>query len=118
MRYYPGIRLAELRKTAKNFNQDSRCPGRDLNPGPPVTKQRSVSEVQWQLLKVSTERCLGSRCRQPFTPVPPVYRGTRFESRLFFLHTRCCVPARSLFVQVSLCLRFFFSVISVCDIFP
>jgi hypothetical protein len=33
-RYYPGICLEGLRKTMKNLSQDSRSPGRDLNPGP------------------------------------------------------------------------------------
>jgi hypothetical protein len=30
-----GICLEGLRKTTKNLSQDSRSPGRDLNPGPP-----------------------------------------------------------------------------------
>jgi hypothetical protein len=29
-RYYPVIRLEELRKTMKNLSHDSRSPGRDL----------------------------------------------------------------------------------------
>jgi hypothetical protein len=33
LRNYPGIRLEELRKTAKNLSQDSRSPSRDLHPG-------------------------------------------------------------------------------------
>jgi hypothetical protein len=33
--YYPGICLEGLRKTAENLSQNSRSPGRDLNPGPP-----------------------------------------------------------------------------------
>jgi hypothetical protein len=33
--YYTGIRLQGLRKTTKSLNQDSRLPGRDVNPGPP-----------------------------------------------------------------------------------
>jgi hypothetical protein len=32
---YHGIRLERLRKTMKNFCQDGRSPGRDLNPAPP-----------------------------------------------------------------------------------
>jgi hypothetical protein len=35
LRYYPGICLEGLRKATKNFSQDSRSPGRDLNSGPP-----------------------------------------------------------------------------------
>jgi hypothetical protein len=35
LKYYPGIRLEGLRKTTENLIHDSRCPGRDLNPGPP-----------------------------------------------------------------------------------
>jgi hypothetical protein len=32
--YYPVICLEELRESTKNHSQDSRSPGRDLNPGP------------------------------------------------------------------------------------
>jgi hypothetical protein len=32
---YPSIRLEELRSATKFLNQDSRSPGRDLNPRPP-----------------------------------------------------------------------------------
>jgi hypothetical protein len=35
LRYYTGIRLEGLRKTAKNFSKDSWSQGSDLNPGPP-----------------------------------------------------------------------------------
>jgi hypothetical protein len=35
LRYYPGIRVEGLRKTMKNFNQNSQSAGRVLNPGPP-----------------------------------------------------------------------------------
>jgi hypothetical protein len=35
LRYYPGICVEGLRKTMKNLSQDSRSPGRDLNPGHP-----------------------------------------------------------------------------------
>jgi hypothetical protein len=35
LRYYSGICLEGLRKTTKNLSQDSRSPGRDLDPGPP-----------------------------------------------------------------------------------
>jgi hypothetical protein len=35
LRYYPGIRLARLRKTTINLSQDIRSPGRKFNPGPP-----------------------------------------------------------------------------------
>jgi hypothetical protein len=32
-KYYPGIRLEQLRKkTTRNLSQESRSPGRDLNP--------------------------------------------------------------------------------------
>jgi hypothetical protein len=34
-RYYPCIRLEELRKTTKNISQDSWSQGQDLNLGPP-----------------------------------------------------------------------------------
>jgi hypothetical protein len=34
-RYYPRTCLKELRKSLKTLSQDSRSPGRDLNPGPP-----------------------------------------------------------------------------------
>jgi hypothetical protein len=34
-RCYPGIRLEELRQNTKNLSQDSRFPGRNLNPGRP-----------------------------------------------------------------------------------
>jgi hypothetical protein len=34
LRYYSGICLVRLRKTAKTC-QDSQSPGQDLNPGPP-----------------------------------------------------------------------------------
>jgi hypothetical protein len=34
LRYYPGIFLKRLRKITRNLCQDSRSPGRDLNPGP------------------------------------------------------------------------------------
>jgi hypothetical protein len=33
--YYIGIGMKGLRKTTKNLSQDSRSPGRDLNPGHP-----------------------------------------------------------------------------------
>jgi hypothetical protein len=33
LRHYPNIHLEGLMKTTKNISQDSRCPGRDLNPG-------------------------------------------------------------------------------------
>jgi len=33
--YYPGICLEGLRKTTKNFSQDSQHTGWDLSPGPP-----------------------------------------------------------------------------------
>jgi hypothetical protein len=35
LRYYPRMCLEGLRKTTKHLSQDSRSPGRDLNPGPP-----------------------------------------------------------------------------------
>jgi hypothetical protein len=35
LRRYPGICVEGLRKTTTNLSQDSRSPGRDLNPGPP-----------------------------------------------------------------------------------
>jgi hypothetical protein len=35
LRHYPSICLEGLRKTTKNLSQDSRPPGRDLNPAPP-----------------------------------------------------------------------------------
>jgi hypothetical protein len=35
IRYYPGICLEGLRRTTKPLIQDSRYPGRDMNPGPP-----------------------------------------------------------------------------------
>jgi hypothetical protein len=38
LRYYPSIFLERLRKTAKGHSQDSRFPGRDMNPGPPAYK--------------------------------------------------------------------------------
>jgi hypothetical protein len=34
LRQYLSIRPEGLRKTTNNLIQDSRCPGRDLNPGP------------------------------------------------------------------------------------
>jgi hypothetical protein len=34
-RYYTGIRLEGLRKNHEKLSQDSRSPGRDLNPEPP-----------------------------------------------------------------------------------
>jgi hypothetical protein len=36
LRYHPGICVEELRKTTKNLSQDTRSPGRDLNPGLPA----------------------------------------------------------------------------------
>jgi hypothetical protein len=39
LRHYPGMCLDGLRKTKKNVGQDSRSPGRDLNPKLPNTKQ-------------------------------------------------------------------------------
>jgi hypothetical protein len=36
LRYYPGIRMEELRKTTKMLSQDSQFLGRGLNPGHPV----------------------------------------------------------------------------------
>jgi hypothetical protein len=50
-RYYPGNFLEGMRKTTKNLSQDSRSPGRGLNPGLPeyeagvlITRpQRSVT---------------------------------------------------------------------------
>jgi hypothetical protein len=35
LRYYFGTCLEVLRKNTKIISQDSRSPGRDLNPGPP-----------------------------------------------------------------------------------
>jgi hypothetical protein len=35
LRYNPGIFLEELRKATRNFSQDSRSLGRDLNTGSP-----------------------------------------------------------------------------------
>jgi hypothetical protein len=35
LKYYLGIYLEGLRKTAKNLSQVSRSPGRDFKPGPP-----------------------------------------------------------------------------------
>jgi hypothetical protein len=35
LRHYPSIHLKGLRRTTKNFSQDNRSPGQDLNPGPP-----------------------------------------------------------------------------------
>jgi hypothetical protein len=34
LRYYPGICPEGLRKNTKTLSQDSRSPGRNLNPGP------------------------------------------------------------------------------------
>jgi hypothetical protein len=38
LRHYPGISLDGLGKTMKSLTQDSRSPGRDLNPGLPEYK--------------------------------------------------------------------------------
>jgi hypothetical protein len=34
LRFYPNIRLQELKKTMKSLSQDSQIAGRDLNPEP------------------------------------------------------------------------------------
>jgi hypothetical protein len=52
LRYYTGIRLEGLKKTTKPLRQDSRSPGRDLNPGPlkykaGVLTARPRRSVQW-----------------------------------------------------------------------
>jgi hypothetical protein len=43
LRYYRRILLERLRKTTKNLCQDSRCPGRNLNPTPPEYDSRVLS---------------------------------------------------------------------------
>jgi hypothetical protein len=45
--HYPGIRLEGLGKITKNLNQDSRSPGRDLNPGPPEYES-GVLTTRWR----------------------------------------------------------------------
>jgi hypothetical protein len=45
LRNYPSISLERLRKTTKTPSQDSRCPGRNFNLGPPeyeATRPQSV----------------------------------------------------------------------------
>jgi hypothetical protein len=44
-RYYPVIRLEELRKTTKNLSHDSRSPGRDLNLGPPEYDTYTIDKL-------------------------------------------------------------------------
>jgi hypothetical protein len=39
LRYYPGIYLEGTEKITKHLSQESRCLGRDTNPGPLNTKQ-------------------------------------------------------------------------------
>jgi hypothetical protein len=43
LRYYPGTRLEGVRKTTKSLSQDSRSPGRDLNPGPAEYEARVLT---------------------------------------------------------------------------
>jgi hypothetical protein len=45
LRYYPGIVVESLRKITKNLSQDSRSPGRDLNPGPPEYESEVLAFV-------------------------------------------------------------------------
>jgi hypothetical protein len=58
--YYPSIFLEGLRKTTKNFSQDTRSPGRDLNPGPPefeagvLTTQARRSVASYRVLGTTT----------------------------------------------------------------
>jgi hypothetical protein len=51
-RYYSSIRMEGLRKAAKTLSQDSRSPGRDLNPGPPEYKARISSLIKFILNEV------------------------------------------------------------------
>jgi hypothetical protein len=48
-RYYPGICLERLKKTMKTLSQDSRSPGRDLNPEPPEYEARVLTTLPWCL---------------------------------------------------------------------
>jgi hypothetical protein len=58
-RRYTGIRLEELRKTAKILRQDSRSPGRDLNPGP-TEYETGVLATRPQ--RVCTHACMYYAC--------------------------------------------------------
>jgi hypothetical protein len=40
--------LEGLRKTTRTFRQDSRSPGRDLNPGPPEYKGGMLTNLPWR----------------------------------------------------------------------
>jgi hypothetical protein len=60
LRYSPVICLEGLRKNTKNLSQDSRCPGRDLNLGPPeyeagvltTRPRRSVAWREWSFFGI------------------------------------------------------------------
>jgi hypothetical protein len=52
LRYYRGILLERLRKITKNLSQDSRCPGRNLNPAPPEYGSRALSYASLIRIKV------------------------------------------------------------------
>jgi hypothetical protein len=52
-RYYPSTCMNGLRKTTKNISQDSRPPGRDLNPGLPEYKALCLNiEINYQITRV------------------------------------------------------------------
>jgi hypothetical protein len=40
--------LEELRKTTDNFNQESRCTGRDSSLAPPEQKQKRTARIQYK----------------------------------------------------------------------
>jgi hypothetical protein len=74
VRYYVGIFLEGLSKTTKNFSQDSRSRGRDLNPGTPENEagvlntrpQRSVEDydilesVYYDFSKICWRSCISN----------------------------------------------------------
>jgi hypothetical protein len=57
LRHYPGIRLERRMETSEDLSQDSRCPGRYLNPGSPeykavLTSRQRLSAALWSIYQL------------------------------------------------------------------
>jgi hypothetical protein len=63
LRYYPGIRLEELRKSTKTLSQDCPSPGRDSNPGTPEY-EAGVLSTRPRRLVIDHVVCLMSSTNQ------------------------------------------------------
>jgi hypothetical protein len=102
LRHYPSIRLEGLRKITRNLSQDSRSPGQDLKPRPPVYENGSMkckSDV-----KLSRIRHAGVKRRRGIALIFDL--GTRWSEWSVPRPGRALPPGKALRYPLDRWLRF------------